>query len=124
MLEMSLRHRDTFKNSKTEGKIRINEGQELIQSSEMESQTRGVYHFRNVIMTPTTTQTWPPPITCQSPTFRNAGVMEHGFKSLMCFSKRRPVSRAPLPACGTKERSAESFLQKLNTRGHTCKGGY
>lgn len=106
MLEISLRHRDTFKNSKRKkkkGQNKNNKGQELIRSPEMESQTRGAYHFRNVIITPTITQTWPPPVNCQIPTFRNAGVMEHGFKSLMCFSKRRPVGRAPLPAYVTKK---------------------
>lgn len=34
--------------------------------------------------------------------------MEHGFKSLMCFSKRGPVSRAPLPAYVTKGGKAEA----------------
>lgn len=46
MLEISLRHRDTFKNSKKKKKGQNkNKGQELIQSPEMESQTRGAYHF-------------------------------------------------------------------------------
>lgn len=36
--------------------------------------------------------------------------MEHGFKSLMCFSKRGPVSRAPLPAYVTKEGNIKKLL--------------
>lgn len=32
------------------------------------------------------------------PTFRDAGVVEHGLEGLVCLGKRGPVSRAPLPA--------------------------
>lgn len=41
--------------------------------------------------------------------------MEHGFKSLMCFSKRGPVSRAPLPAYVTKGGNAKA-PEGMNTR--------
>lgn len=112
---------ETFKNSKKKKKKQSeNKGQELIQYPEMESQTRRIYCSWN-ITTPNTTQNWRPAVNYQIPTFRNTGVMKHGFKSLMCFSERWPVSRAPLPAYVTKEENTESSFQKLNIQWHTCK---
>lgn len=69
-----------------------------------------------------------PPTNRGSPslTFGNAGVVEHGFKSLMCFSKRGPVGGAPLPACVTR-RNGKSCLQDFSARWHpdssTCRHG-